>query len=245
MRKILTLLLVLSIALPLVTSAQKKTKKCCKHKKECVTAPGMLNNMDTVSYLIGTDIARNFKTKDIELNYDMMFKGMKDGKAGVDTLFTQDELQQILMEWNQRMYQESLKKDQNKATENKASGIAFLAQNKTRSGVIETASGLQYEIIKQGDGETPDENDMVEVNYTGTLIDGTVFDATSRRGQPVEFAVNGVIPGWTEGLQLMKEGAVFKFFIPANLAYGDEKVGTIPPGSTLIFEVELLEVEKK
>lgn len=245
MRKIITLLLAVACALPMITSAQKKTKKCCKHKKECATAPVMMNNNDTVSYLIGTDIARNFKTKEIDLNYDMMYKGMKDGKSGTDTLFTQDELQQILMDWNQRMYQESLKKDQNKATENKTAGTAFLAANKSKAGVIETASGLQYEVIKQGDGESPDENDMVEVNYTGTLIDGTVFDATSRRGQPVEFAVNGVIPGWTEGLQLMKVGSVYKFFIPSNLAYGDEKVGTIPPGSTLIFEVELLDVEKK
>lgn len=245
MKNLIALVLIVALASPLVTSAQKKTKKCCKRKKECVAMPVLATNNDTVSYLIGTDIARNFKSKDIVLNYDMMFKGMQDGKSGADTLFTQDELQEILMSWNQRMYQESQKKDQEKALQNRTAGMAFLAENKAKPGVVETASGLQYEIIKEGEGISPDDNDMVEVNYTGSLIDGTVFDATSRRGHPVEFACNGVIPGWNEGLKLMKPGAVYKFFISPDLGYGDEKIGSIPPGSTLIFEVELLEVEPR
>ena len=128
---------------------------------------------------------------------------------------------------------------------NKEAGAKFMATNKTKPGVKTTASGLQYKVIKEGAGESPDDDDVVTVHYTGTLVDGTVFDSSRERGEPIEFPVNGVIAGWTEALKLMKPGSQFMLYIPANLAYGDKKTGPIPEGSTLIFDVELLKIEKK
>ncbi|NTW25815.1 MAG: FKBP-type peptidyl-prolyl cis-trans isomerase, partial [Lentimicrobium sp.] len=124
-------------------------------------------------------------------------------------------------------------------------GDAFLADNKTKEGVVALPSGLQYKVIKEGEGENPKPEDVVEVHYTGTLTDGTVFDSSVERGEPIKFPLNGVIPGWTEGVQLMKPGAKYMFYIPSALGYGDKGAGPIPGGSVLIFEVELLSIEKK
>lgn len=127
----------------------------------------------------------------------------------------------------------------------KAKGEAFLNTNRAAEGVKETPSGLQYKVITEGGGDSPSSEDVVEVHYTGKLLDGTVFDSSVERGQPVKFPLNGVIPGWTEGLQLMKPGAKYILYIPSSLAYGDRGTGPIPGGATLIFEVELLSIEKK
>jgi FKBP-type peptidyl-prolyl cis-trans isomerase FklB len=132
------------------------------------------------------------------------------------------------------------------AKKNKAEGEAFLAENKKKEGVKTTASGLQYKVIKPGKGKKPKSSDTVTVNYRGTLIDGTEFDSSYKRGQPATFQVSGVIPGWTEGLQLMEEGAKWQLFIPSNLAYGERGAGgVIGPNATLIFEVELLSIQEK
>lgn len=239
----LLLILALLLALPFASEAQKTSKK--KNKEQDLQLPKLTSNTDTISYIIGSDIVKNFKSNGIEVNYDVLYKGMLDGNNGSDTLFSEDQIRDIMTAWNQRMYQEKMSREQKESATNREKGIAFLAENKKDPTVIETSSGLQYKVIKQGEGESPDDNDMVEVNYTGKLIDGTIFDSTVKHGQPAEFAVNGVIPGWTEGLKLMKPGAVFMFFIPPDLGYGDQKMGPIPAGSTLIFEVELLEVDKK
>ena len=130
------------------------------------------------------------------------------------------------------------------AAENKAKGEEFLANNKNAEGVNETASGLQYKVLREGTGLTPGARDVVRVHYHGTLVDGTVFDSSIERGQPIEFGLNQVIPGWTEGLQLMKEGDKTRLFIPSELAYGKRKAGVIPSGSMLIFDVELIAVVK-
>jgi len=224
--------------------AQKKAKNDRKNKPES-DLPVLSSNIDTVSYLIGNDIARSFKSNSIELNFELLYRGILDSQKGADTLISKEKTQAVLMAFQQQMTAKRKVKESEACNENKATGVAFLAANKTKDGVIELPSGLQYKVMKEGSGESPKETDKVKVEYTGTLIDGTIFDATSTRGEPAEFAINGVIPGWTEGLQLMKPGAKYIFYIPAELAYGDQKTGPIPAGSTLIFEVELLVVDNK
>lgn len=224
--------------------AQKKAKKDKSDKPES-TLPVLKSNIDTVSYLIGNDIARSFKSNAIDLNFELLYRGILDTQNGADTLISKEKTQAVLMAFQQEMTTKRKAKDSEAANENKAKGTAFLEANKTKEGIIVLPSGLQYKVLKEGAGESPKATDKVEVEYTGTLIDGTVFDATSTRGEPAEFAVNGVIPGWTEGLLLMKPGAKYMFYIPAELAYGDQKTGPIPAGSTLIFEVELLKIDNK
>lgn len=223
--------------------AQKKAKKD-QNIKPVSDLPVLTSNNDTVSYLIGNDIARSFKSNSIDLNFELLYRGILDTQKGADTLISKEKTQAVLMAFQQQMTAKRKVKESEISDENKVKGAAFLAANKTKEGIIVLPSGLQYKIIMEGAGESPKETDMVKVEYTGTLIDGTVFDATSTRGEPAEFAVNGVIPGWTEGLLLMKPGAKYMFYIPAELAYGDQKTGPIPIGSTLIFEVKLLSVEK-
>ena len=223
--------------------AQKKAKKDQKNKPES-NIPILTSNIDTVSYLIGNDIARSFKSNSIELNFELMYRGILDTQKGADTLISKEKTQAVLMAFQQQMTAKRNVKESEASNENKAKGAAYLTANKAKEGVTELPSGLQYKVITVGAGESPKETDVVTVEYTGTLLDGTIFDATSERGNPAEFAVNAVIPGWTEGLQLMKPGAKYMFFIPANLAYGEQKTGPIPAGSTLIFEVKLLSIEK-
>jgi FKBP-type peptidyl-prolyl cis-trans isomerase FklB len=244
--KKLILIATVAFAICSITSsayAQKKSKKD-KNDKVASDLPVFTNNIDTVSYLIGNDISRSFKSNGIDLNFELLYRGILDAQKGCDTLISKEKTQAVLMAFQQEMTQKRKQKETQVSGENEAKGMAFLAENKKQAGVIELPSGLQYKVITEGAGESPKPEDMVTVNYTGTLLDGTVFDATSQHGEPAKFAVNGVIPGWTEGLQLMKPGAKFKFFIPADLAYGEQKTGPIPAGSMLIFEVELLSVEK-
>jgi FKBP-type peptidyl-prolyl cis-trans isomerase FklB len=227
-------------------SALNKDKKKKKGKKETVcTAPGFTTNTDTVSYIIGCDIAHNFAKNELDVNRDMVFKGFMDAQAKSDTLFTQEQIEKVMTAWQMEMAAKKKAKTDSESSKNEKLGEEFLATNKTKEGVIELPSGLQYKVIKEGSGESPDDNDMVEVHYTGTLIDGTVFDSSRERGEPLEFPVNGVIPGWTEALKLMKPGAQYMLYIPSKLAYGKQATGPIPAGSTLIFDVELLEFEKK
>jgi FKBP-type peptidyl-prolyl cis-trans isomerase len=244
--KKLILIATIAIAVCTVTTsayAQKKSKKD-KNDKPFSDLPVFASNIDTVSYLIGNDISRSFKSNAIELNYELLYRGILDAQKGADTLISKEKTQAVLMAFQQEMTQKRKQKEAQEAGVNEAKGMAFLADNKKKDGVIELPSGLQYKVITEGAGDSPKPEDMVTVNYTGKLLDGTVFDATSQRGEPAKFAVNGVIPGWTEGLQLMKPGAKYMFFIPADLAYGEQKTGPIPAGSMLIFEVELISVEK-
>jgi FKBP-type peptidyl-prolyl cis-trans isomerase FklB len=245
MKKLILVSIVAAAICTVTTSAyaQKKSKKD-KNDKQVSNLPALTNNIDTVSYLIGNDISRSFKSNGIDLNYELLYRGIQDAEKGADTLISKEKTQAVLMAFQQEMTKKRKQKEAQASSENEAKGMAFLNENKKKEGVVELPSGLQYTVIKEGSGDSPKPEDMVTVNYTGTLLDGTVFDATSQHGEPAKFAVNGVIPGWTEGLQLMKPGAKYKFFIPADLAYGEQKTGPIPAGSTLIFEVELLSVEK-
>ena len=227
-------------------NAQKKDKKQ-KSDTPAAVAPAIrcANNTDTISYIIGADIAHSFAKNSLELNKELVFKGFSDAQAKTDTLFTKEQIGQIMQAWQQAMSTKKMAQSEQENTKNVKAGNDFLAANKLKEGVIETASGLQYKIIKEGTGLSPHDSDMVSVHYTGTLIDGTKFDSSRDRGEPIEFPVNGVIPGWTEALKLMKPGAQYMLYIPAKLGYGDKATGPIPAGSTLIFDVELLEFENK
>jgi FKBP-type peptidyl-prolyl cis-trans isomerase FklB len=194
---------------------------------------------DKASYAIGIDIGMNFKKQNMDLNPDAMAAGARDALTGKPQI-NPTEVREVMTQWQKEFGE----KQKAMATKNQADGEKYLADNKKKDGVKTTASGLQYRSIKEGTGPQPKATDTVTVNYRGTLIDGTEFDSSYKRGQPATFPLNGVIKGWTEGLQLMKKGSKYQFVIPPNLAYGDRAVGAdIGPNSTLIFEVELLDVK--
>jgi len=201
-------------------------------------------NADSISYLIGADISHNLKNNSISIIPDILFKGFLDAIEGKDTLIiNKSKKEELLNRWQQEIMKKQQEESSKKAEENKKAGEKFLSLNKNVSGVIELSSGLQYKVLKEGSGKHPKPTDKVKVHYHGTLIDGTVFDSSVERGQPITFGLNQVIKGWTEGLQIMQPGAKYIFYIPSNLAYGDREMGKIPAGSTLIFEVELIEIE--
>ena len=227
--------------------AQKSQKKKDKNEKPCENTQVLIlkTHQDTISYLIGRDIGNNMKTNDITVTPEIMFAGLKDGINGIDSVFKPELTEQIMMTFQQEMMARQQKKTSEESASVKAAGDLFLAENKTKEGVISLPSGLQYKVIKEGEGENPKPEDVVEVHYTGTLTDGTVFDSSVERGETIKFPLNGVIPGWTEGVQLMKPGAKYTFYIPSALAYGDKATGPIPGGSVLIFDVELISIEKK
>jgi FKBP-type peptidyl-prolyl cis-trans isomerase FklB len=194
---------------------------------------------DKASYAIGIDIGMNFKKQNMDLNPDAMAAGARDALSGKPQV-SPNEVREIMSQWQK----EFTDKQKAMGTKNQTDGEKFLAENKKKEGVKTTASGLQYKSIKEASGPQPKATDTVTVNYRGTLIDGTEFDSSYKRGQPATFPLNGVIKGWTEGLQLMNKGSKYQFVIPPNLAYGDRAVGgDIGPNSTLIFEVELLDIK--
>ena len=196
--------------------------------------------MDKLSYAWGIAMGRQLQGMGMKnLNVDDFKDGLKAAIDGTELAITPEEAQKLIQDY--------LNDLQAKAEEAaKAEGKAFLEKNKENGEVKETASGLQYIVEKEGEGAQPTAEDEVTVHYTGKLLDGTVFDSSVNRGEPATFPLNRVIPGWTEGEQLMKEGAKYTFFIPSDLAYGPQGIpGAIPPHSTLIFEVELIKVVKK
>ncbi len=199
---------------------------------------------DSVSYAIGADIARNFDTQKMDINNDAFINGFMDAAAKGDVKITEDVALQVLTKFQQVMTEKRQAEATAAITENLKKGQEFLAENKTKEGVKTTDSGLQYKVITLGTGKKPLATDKVKVHYKGTLLDGTEFDSSYKRGTPAEFPLSGVIPGWTEGLQLMPVGSKFEFYIPAELAYGENAPQTIGPNQTLIFEVELLEIVK-
>ncbi|MBC5773225.1 FKBP-type peptidyl-prolyl cis-trans isomerase [Pontibacter sp. KCTC 32443] len=194
---------------------------------------------EKISYIIGRDMAGNLKKQGIDVNPDAFIKGMKEAIEGKPSTLSQAEVQEAMMQLQQEMGQ----KQGAAAAENQKAGEAFLAENKNKAGVKTLPSGLQYEVLNEGSGKSPSASDKVTTHYHGTLIDGTTFDSSYERGQPATFPVNGVIAGWTEALQLMKEGAKWRLYIPSNLAYGSQGAGdVIGPNATLIFDVELISV---
>ena len=198
---------------------------------------------DRISYTIGMDIGRSLAEQDMDLNLDLLIEALQATFHGEETRMTQEEALAERDAFMQQRQQQMESQHAEEAVRNLEQGQAFLAENRERAEVTETASGLQYRVIEEGTGSSPAETDRVTVHYRGTLIDGTEFDSSYGRGEPATFALNQVIPGWTEGVQLMQEGGTYEFFIPADLAYGDQgRPGPIGPNATLVFEVELIEV---
>lgn len=221
-----------------VAAAAVMAVSCNAQDKKKSSTTSMKSGIDSVSYSLGVSIGNNFKSNGLDsVDIDLLAQGMKDVMAGKSTLSPEQadaSIQGYMMEKEKRKGEDNLKK-----------GEAFLAENKKKEGVKTTASGLQYMVIKEGTGAKPTLNDKVTTHYHGTLMDGTVFDSSVDRGQPASFPVSGVIPGWTEALQMMSVGSKYKLFVPANLAYGERGAGgKIGPNSVLIFDVELLSIDK-
>jgi FKBP-type peptidyl-prolyl cis-trans isomerase FklB len=195
------------------------------------------------SYAIGMTMAHTLQRQGIEVDADLVARGVKDMLSGTTTLLTPDQAQETLMAFQKEFVASQQKKHEELAVKNKAAGDAFLATNKNNPGVVTLLDGLQYKVLTNGTGVMPKATDTVTVHYRGTLLDGTEFDSSIKRGQPAKFPVNGVIPGWTEALQKMKVGSTWQLFIPPGLAYGEQSPPGIPPNSVLIFEVRLLAAE--
>ncbi|QTD38214.1 FKBP-type peptidyl-prolyl cis-trans isomerase [Polaribacter batillariae] len=225
---------------------------CGKQIKEVKT---LEKEIDSVSYAIGLNLANQFKANLKEVNKDAFIQGYLNGVDSTNLLIEAKDVQNIINTYLRKKQMAQMKEQQEKAAkeaavkfaDNKKAGEDFLAENKTKEGVITTDSGLQYIVLKEGTGEKPaSAKTRVKVHYHGTNLEGKVFDSSVDRGKPSEFNLNQVIKGWTEGLQLMKVGSKYKFFIPQELAYGAQQKGeNIKPFSTLIFEVELLDIVKQ
>ena len=197
---------------------------------------------EKLSYMLGYILTENTKRSEAHLQTPAFLQGVKDSVQNKQPVLQKAEMEAISLKIRDKALAETQKKVGEK---NKKEGEKFLEDNKNKEGVKVTKTGLQYKVLEEGQGATPTESDTVEVNYRGTLIDGTEFDSSYKRNSSAKFPVNAVIRGWTEGLQLMKEGAKYQFYIPSDLAYGERgSPETIPPHSTLIFEIELLKVIK-
>ncbi|MDX1682365.1 MAG: FKBP-type peptidyl-prolyl cis-trans isomerase [Phycisphaeraceae bacterium] len=197
---------------------------------------------DRASYAIGVSIGRNISQQDLDLNPDIVAQAIAETLAGTEPKLTTQQMQQTMMELQASMQAKAAAE----AEANKVQGAKFLESNKDAEGVKVTDTGLQYKIIEEGDGPKPTATDTVKVHYAGALIDGTEFDSSYKRGEPAQFRVNGVIPGWTQALQMMRKGAKWRLFLPPDLAYGARGAGPdIGPHSVLVFDVELLDIVKQ
>ena len=198
---------------------------------------------DKTSYSMGVATGTQMKRQSIDVDVDIFAKGLKDSISGGKLQMTEQEIQETLKTFQQALAAKQAEKSKQLADTNRKEGEAFLAENKKKEGVKTLPSGLQYKMLTEGSGKMPKETDTVTTHYRGTLLDGTEFDSSFKRGQPASFPVNGVIKGWTEALQLMKEGSKWQLFIPSDLAYGERGAGgQIGPNATLIFEVELISI---
>jgi FKBP-type peptidyl-prolyl cis-trans isomerase FklB len=237
------------------TSPKAKTPAGTAHSataaKKTAAAPLVLKTQkDKFSYALGMNTAKRMseglKKQSVPFDSAIFVRGLRDGFAGGKTLLTEEEAQAVMSEMQKQMHEQQQAKMAQAAEGNKKEGDAFLAANKGKEGVVTLPSGLQYKVLTAGTGPKPTTSDSVVCNYRGTLINGTEFDSSYKRGQPATFPVTGVIKGWTEALQLMPVGSKWQLFIPADLAYGDRGAGAdIGPGATLIFEIELLSIADK
>jgi FKBP-type peptidyl-prolyl cis-trans isomerase FklB len=198
---------------------------------------------DKESYSLGYQFGQSLKAQGLDIDLEVYASGIQDALGGKNPSLSQEEMQKTVSELQQRMVAARQKELKEKAEKNLAEGKAFLEENKKKEGVKTLPSGLQYKVLAEGSGKTPKAADSVTVNYKGTLINGTEFDSSYKRGNPTTFQVGKVIKGWTEALQLMKEGSKWQLFIPPELGYGERGAGPVPPNSTLIFEVELISVK--
>jgi len=232
MKKIIVLVLVTGVSIMTVAQTTKKPAAAAAQ-------PVLKTTVDSISYALGLNFANFCKQQGIEsLNSALVSKAINDALKNNKLQLNEQQANNTIIGYIQKIKNE-------KSAESKKIGEEFLAANKSKPGVVSLPSGLQYSVLKEGTGPKPTATDKVKCNYEGKLIDGTVFDSSEKQGQPIEFSVSGVIAGWTEALQLMPTGSKWRLYIPANLAYGDQQPSaTIKPGSTLIFDVELLEIVK-
>ena len=216
----------------------------CSTAQEPANDPALETTPEKVSYGMGLVLGERMSNDLPDLQMDQFLQGIQHGHAGDEDSkrLTREQIQEALMAYQQELQQKQEQQLEELAQKNKDAGEAFLAENAERDGVETTESGLQYEVIEEGNGERPSAEDQVEVHYTGELINGEVFDSSREREQTVTFGLNQVIPGWTEGLQLMSEGARYKLYIPSDLAYGPGGNQAIGPNETLVFDVELIAV---
>lgn len=202
------------------------------------------NKEAQIGYAFGVMFGQRMRNELGDIDLDQFSNGMKTAFNGEPQLLSDEEIAQILTEYQREMQQQQIANLQKQGEENKKIGDAFLAENKNKEGVVTLESGLQYKVLTEGKGPQPSASDSVTVHYTGSFINGEVFDSSVERGQPATFPVNGVIAGWTEALQLMPTGSKWQLFIPSDLAYGPNGNRSIGPNETLLFEVELIEVKK-
>ena len=217
-----------------------------------ITKADLQTEDDRVSYSIGFSMGSSFKKDELKVNLDMFQQGVEDSYTGSGQILSEEEIQKTMMTFQQKMrakkqetYAKQMEERKKQGEANKEKGKEFLETNKTKEDIVTLESGLQYKILEKGTGGSPKPTDTVKCHYRGTTIDGKEFDSSYQRGEPATFALNRVIKGWTEGLQLMKEGGKWQFFVPSELAYGERGAGqNIGSNEVLIFEVELLTIEK-
>ena len=225
--------------------AQPVASEKAPQVKEETAGPVKLETLeDRFSYGVGLNLGRGAQSEEIDINPDLVLRGIRDGLTGVEPLLTDKDIEATMRELTQKMEQKLRAKLDELAKKNKEENAKFFAENAKKEGVVTTASGLQYQVVKEGTGKQPGPEDIVTVHYVGTLLDGREFDSSRKRKEPVQFRLNGVIPGWVEGLQLMKEGGQIKLFVPPELAYGEAGVSAlVGPNSALVFDVELIKVD--
>jgi len=208
-------------------------------------APVLTTDEDKVSYSIGVDLGKHLQRQGITINASVFSMGIDDGIKGTSTVLTEQEMKDVLNDFQKKIMAKRVAEMDKQSEVNKAAGVAFLKDNKTKAGVVTLPSGLQYKILTAGQGAKPAKDDTVTVEYSGRLINGTIFDSTEKTGKAATFKVSQVIPGWTEALQLMPLGSTWELYIPAELAYGSRNVGgMIGPNETLIFNVHLIDSKK-
>lgn len=220
------------IMLPVLAGAKEERKK-------------PESSQDRISYALGVNLGGNFAAQGLTVNAEFLMQGLKDALADAPLLLTDEELRDAMLALRQEMQQKQQARMEEISRKNMSESNAFFEENGKKAGIVTLPSGLQYQMIQEGKGKKPGKDDTVTVHYSGTLLNGQEFDSSYKRGEPATFKVGGVIPGWTEALQLMKEGTKMKLFIPPQLAYGEHGAGPlIGPNAALIFDVELLKIEK-
>jgi FKBP-type peptidyl-prolyl cis-trans isomerase FklB len=231
---------------PSTTAAPKTAAKKPATASKTAPAVTLKTQRDKNSYALGMSIGLGMHKRGVDVDPTLVARGMRDQMSGTKTLLSEDEMKATLQQLNNEVVKQQEAKAREAGATNRKEGDAFLAANKAKPGVITLPDGLQYKVLTEGTGPKPTASDTVTVNYRGTLVNGKEFDSSYKRGQPVSFPVGGVIKGWTEALQLMPVGSKWQLFIPPDLAYGDRPPSPdIEPGSTLIFDVELLSIGEK